>query len=496
MNSRSPFSALRWIALALILGAIILTTLQLVRFSRMRASFPEGMVIAGIPVGGLDRAAAAERLLEVYKTTPIELHYRDSVIQIDPSAAEFELDLDSMLAAADLARTQQSFWVDFWNYLWGRTSPPAEIPLRSSFSEERLRAYLTDEIAARYDQPPIPALPAVGTVSFQQGEQGTALDIDRSISLVENALQSTTQRIVNLPLKMTRPSRPTIQNLEVFLKQTIDLEPFDGLVGLYLMDLQTGEEIHFAYQQGEEFPTNPDVAFTAASIIKIPIMVSIFRRIGDQPDGETTKLLEEMIEKSGNDPADWLMESVIDPLNAPLAVTSDMDTLGLESTFLAGQFYPGAPLLASFQTPANQRADVFTDPDSYNQTTPSEIGMLLEDIYQCNQSGGGALMAVFPNEFTQSECQTMLNYLTRNRIGVLIEAGLPDGTRIAHKHGWVTYFGVMNTLGDAGIVYTPGGNYVLSIFVYRPGELIWDNASSLVADLSTAVYNYFNYSTQ
>lgn len=496
MNSRSPFSALRWIALALILGAIILTTLQLVRFSRMRASFPEGMVIAGIPVGGLDRAAAAERLLEVYKTTPIELHYRDSVIQIDPSAAEFELDLDSMLAAADLARTQQSFWVDFWNYLWGRTSPPAEIPLRSSFSEERLRAYLTDEIAARYDQPPIPALPAVGTVSFQQGEQGTALDIDRSISLVENALQSTTQRIVNLPLKMTRPSRPTIQNLEVFLKQTIDLEPFDGLVGLYLMDLQTGEEIHFAYQQGEEFPTNPDVAFTAASIIKIPIMVSIFRRIGDQPDGETTKLLEEMIEKSGNDPADWLMESVIDPLNAPLAVTSDMDALGLESTFLAGQFYPGAPLLASFQTPANQRADVFTDPDSYNQTTPSEIGMLLEDIYQCNQSGGGALMAVFPNEFTQSECQTMLNYLTRNRIGVLIEAGLPDGTRIAHKHGWVTYFGVMNTLGDAGIVYTPGGNYVLSIFVYRPGELIWDNASSLVADLSTAVYNYFNYSAQ
>lgn len=496
MNNRSPFSALRWIALALILGAIILTTLQLVRFSRMRASFPEGMVIAGVPVGGLDRATAAERLLEMYTTTPVELHYRDSVIQIDPSVAEFELDLESMLAAADLARTQQSFWVDFWNYLWGRTSPPAEIPLRSRFSEERLRAYLADEIAARYDKPPVPALPAVGTVTFQQGQQGTALDIERSISLIENAFQSTSQRTVNLPLTATKPTRPTIQNLEVFLKQTIDLEEFDGLVGLFLLDLQTGEEIHFAYQQGEDFPTNPDVAFTAASMIKIPIMISVFRRIGDQVDAETTKLLEEMIEKSGNDPADWLMESVIDPLNAPLAVTSDMDALGLDSTFLAGQFYPGAPLLASFQTPANQRTDAFTDPDSYNQTTPAEIGMLLEDIYQCNQSGGGALMAVFPNEFTQSECQTMLNYLTRNRIGVLIEAGLPDGTRVAHKHGWVTYFGVMNTLGDAGIVYTPGGNYVLTVFVYRPGELIWDTASNLVAELSEAVYNYFNYSSQ
>jgi len=26
----------------------------------------------------------------------------------------------------------------------------------------------------------------------------------------------------------------------------------------------------------------------------------------------------------------------------------------LDNTFLAGQFFPGAPLLAAFQTPANQ----------------------------------------------------------------------------------------------------------------------------------------------
>jgi len=28
------------------------------------------------------------------------------------------------------------------------------------------------------------------------------------------------------------------------------------------------------------------------------------------------------------------------------------------------------------------------------------------------------------------------------------------GTQVAHKHGWTTYFGVMTSLGDAGIVYT------------------------------------------
>jgi beta-lactamase class A len=494
MGRRGRFSALRWISLLLILSAVILVTLQLVRFSRLRTNFPDGMMIADIPVGGLDRAASAQRLLAAYTAVPIELNYGDAVIQISPSIAEFELDLESMLAAADLARSQNSFWIDFWNFLWGRAESPSKIPLRSSFSENRLRTYLSEEIATRYDQPPASALPAVGTVNFQAGVEGTELDIERSIDLIDNALKSTNRRSVDLPLKKTDPPRPSLQNLEILLKQTIDISEFDGLVGMYMLDLQTGEEIHFAYQQGADLPTNPDVAFTAASIIKIPIMVSVFRRVGEDIDEETRNLLELMIEKSGNDPADWVMEKEIDPTSAPIAVTEDLKQLGLTSTFLAGQFYPGAPLLAAFETPANTRADVNTDPDIYNQTTPAEIGALLEDIYQCNLAGGGTLMAVFPGEFTQSECQTMLDYLSRNKIGLLIESGVPDGTQVAHKHGWTTYFGVMTSLGDAAVVYTPGGNYVLVIFAYQPSELIWEPTSELVSDLSEAVYNYFNFS--
>ncbi len=491
MRNQSTFSSLRWISLVFILGAVILITLQLIRFSRIRASFPAGMEIAGVPVGGLDHQDSAERLLEVY-TTPVEIHYGIDIIHLNPSTVGFELDLESMLAAAVLARSQQSFWVDFWNFLWGRNIPPAEIPLRASYSETRLRAFLADEIAARYDQPPSPAKPAVGTINFQPGTQGTALEVDRSVLLIENALHSTTQRVVELPLERTQPPRPSFQNLEVLLKQTVDLSGFDGLVGLYLLDLQTAQEIHFIYRQGEDLAIVPDVAFTAASIIKIPIMVSVFRRIGENPDSETVNLLEEMIEKSGNDPADWVMERVIHKTRAPLEVTDDMKSLGLEDTFLAGEFYQGAPLLASIKTPANQRADVNTDPDIYNQTTPSDIGMLLEDIYQCSQTGGGALAAVFPNEISQDECRTMLDYLTKNYLPSLISAGVPEGTRVAHKHGWVTYFGIMYTLGDAAIVYTPGGNYVLVVFLNHPEQLLWDPASKLVEDLSQAVYNYYN----
>ncbi|MEE9188942.1 MAG: hypothetical protein V3U36_06200, partial [Anaerolineales bacterium] len=105
MRSTS-FSALRWFSLFMILAAVAVFTMQLVRFSRLRANFPNGMGIAEVPVGGQDRATSAQRLLEVYSATPVELHYGDEIIHLDPAVAEFKLDLESMLAAADLARSQ------------------------------------------------------------------------------------------------------------------------------------------------------------------------------------------------------------------------------------------------------------------------------------------------------------------------------------------------------------------------------------------------------
>ena len=494
MRASGSLSFLRFFSLGLLLAAVILATLQLVRFSRIRAFLPAGLIIAGVPVGGLDRTDATERLLEMY-SSPVEVYYDDAVIQMDPNVIDFRLDLESMLAVADLERTQKQFWVDFWDYLWGRTEFPSQIPLSASVSEARLRAFLTD-ISARYDQPPESPLPIPGSPEFQPGKSGTALDIDRSLPLVESALSSIDSRMVSLPIRQMDPTRPVFQNLEVLLKQTITGSGFDGLAGVYLQDLNNNQEIHFEYLDGEDLPTNPDVAYTASSIIKVPIMVSAFRHLADDSDQESQKLLQDMIDLSGNEAADWLMDRVLDSERGPLIVSEDMETLGLESTYLAGYFSFGSPLLAVFETPANTRTDVFTDPDPYSQTTPSEIGMLLEDIYQCAQNGGSALVAAFPGEITRQECQEMNTLLLNNRLPVLLTAGLPEATPIAHKHGWVTVNGVINTIGDAGIIYSPGGNYILVVFLYHPEQLVWDPASALVTELSRAVYNYYNLPTQ
>ena len=489
-RSSSGFSSLRFFSVALILVAIVLTVLQLVRFSRVRSYFPAGLEIASVPVGGLNRTQSAARLLEAY-STPLVLHYGEAEIHLNPAVVDFQLDTEAMLAAADLERTQELFWEEFWDFLWRRTTNPGSVPLRSSYSETRLRAYL-EEIAKRYDQAPVPARPVAGTTNFEAGKPGYVLDPDGAVLLIENALRSLQGRTVALPLARTDPTRPSMRNLEILLQQTLQISGFDGIAGIYLIDLQTAQELHFAHQLGENLPVNPDIAFTASSIIKIPIMVSAYRRISDDPGEETKKLLQDMITASGNEAADWLMDRVIDPTRGPLVVTEDMQTLGLQNTFLAGKFTLGSPLLANIRTPANQRTDVNTDPDIYSQTTPSDIGMLLADLYQCAQSGGGTLPAIFAGEITPAECQEMINLLVANKLPVLLTAGIPEGTRIAHKHGWVTYNGVINAIGDAGIIYSPGGNYVLAVFLHHPVQLVWDPASLLISELSRAVYNYFN----
>ena len=500
MRNRRSIPILRGASIALLSLALVMVVISLISYSRQRNNYPSGMKIAGVPVGGVDPQIASQRVLQVY-SSPIEVQYGGASIHIDPSVVGFDLELDSMIAAADLERTGGSFWGGFWNYLWNRDPQPIEVPLSAKIEEERLSAYLQNEIAARYDEPPTPAQPIPGTTSFSPGSPGRVLDIERAVRLIEDTLRSPTTRTVVLSFEQSLASRPTMENLEILLQQNISLANFDGVMGVYLLDLQTGQEIHFAVNQGETISVNPDVAFTASSTIKIPIMVSYFIKYGPPAiNTDAMELIRSAMQTSENALADVLLDE-LDPNRGPLIVTENMRTIGLENTFLAGFFcnpeFP-CPLLERISTPANQRNDVFTDPDSFNQTTPSDAGMLLADIYQCAASGGGALIAAFPDKINTQICQQMISFLAADKIGVLIEAGVPEGTQVAHKHGWITEpsSGVIQNISDAGIVYTPGGNYVLVIYAYHPVQTIWEPVSNLFAQMSQAVYNFYNIPTQ
>jgi beta-lactamase class A len=193
--------------------------------------------------------------------------------------------------------------------------------------------------------------------------------------------------------------------------------------------------------------------------------------------------------QSGNFTANLLLRDIIgegDTYRGVEKLTASMNTLGLKNTFMAAPYDEEEGTKSTIVTTANSRNDIDTNPDPAIQTTPLDTGALLEMIYQCSH-GGGALMVAYPNQVTADECKQMIEWLSRNRIDSLIETGVPAGTNVAHKEG----FGG-DTHADAGIVFSPGGDFVLVVFLYRPQWLEWDESEPLVTNISTATYNYFN----
>ena len=98
----------------------------------------------------------------------------------------------------------------------------------------------------------------------------------------------------------------------------------------------------------------------------------------------------------------------------------------------------------------------------------------------------GVLMAAIEQEVAASprSCAAMKTVLTRQEFNTEIPAGLPAGTPVAHKTGWIT-----GSLHDAAVVYPNGRKpYVLVVLTRKiPLE---QTAQTLIAELSREVYAY------
>lgn len=481
--------AVRWLLLFLgalfLLAAVSISIVDYVNFRAPQSAIPSGVSVEGIPIGGLDLAQAEERLTEAF-SVPVELRYLDARLQVSPAELGFAPSYSATLAQIDAHLPKQSWFA----HLWGKTQPsaPLDLPLVAEVDLSQIQNHLEQIISPRYDQPATAVTPILYSTNYLPGQAGFALkSASESAEQIRSALLSPTQRVVALEVHQTAALPLDPRNLEAFLKQTVKLEKFNGLIEVYLRDLASGETIHIALNANQDVV--PDVAYSAASTIKIPIMVSTMRRLEEPLPTQATRWMDQMIAESLNPPADGLMKAYMDNDTGPLMVTSDLRELGYQNTFLAGYFDPGSPLLERVNTPANQRRDIFLDPDFYNQTVPSEAGDLLWRIYRCANHNE----LLFNGEVTASECQQMLTYLLANRIHALIEAGLPPEGRAAHKHGWTNDLdGLIHTISDSAVVYTPGGDYVLVIFAYTANQFLYVTANQLFAKLSQSIYNAYN----
>ena len=464
------------ILLLILLGMAALT---IMRYVNHRQRFPRPLQVGSLILQEMDREAARQRLQEAF-SQPVTLRYLDQEGELDPKEVGFRLYAKQMLDAVWGQPSTQLDAADFLAVTLGGATRPLPVPVAADYD---LRALVRElqAMAAQWDRPARPPHLVKAKLRFAPGEPARKLDIEASLPQVVGALLSPTQRQADL--MVTQEGGEPVQRDTGLLRAAIQefLADFPGAAGIFVKDLANDEELAM----------NEEVAFAGMSLMKVAIMEEFFRRKERAPTIEETKLLTETMTLSGNYTANLLLAEIGEgnPYQGVRRLTESMRRIGLVNTFMATPYDEDRPP-PRIVTPANSRRDVDTEPDPYMQTTPQDMGLLMEMIYQ-GARGGGTLIAAYPGQITPEECQAMLELMKGNRIGSLIEEGSPEGTPIAHKHGWID-----DTHADAGIVFCPGGDYVLVIFLYQQGWLQWERSAPLIADIAHVTYNYFNMDDQ
>ncbi|MFL7838298.1 MAG: serine hydrolase [Candidatus Promineifilaceae bacterium] len=447
-------------------------------YYRSRDQMPPGMTVAGIDVSGMNLEEVEEALNEHY-LSPIFISNETERVEVNPADFGFVLDMDYMLGEAEALSKPKEEWQAFLEFVVGRSLSPVSVELRATHDREALQREI-ETLASFMDSPATGPRLIEETESYEMGKAGFVTDVDASLPLVEAALYEPFQREVQLVIIDQEPKAFDMAMLE----QSIDreIQGFDGLGSFFILDLQTGEELGI----------NADVALSGLSVVKIAILLETYRAIDTEPNSDQAKLIAETAEHSGNYSANLLLDVVAGMDNAYLGVdilTESMQRLGLENTFIVTPYEePNRAGKETLITPANSVADLITNPDPTMQTTAEDMGTLLEMIYHCSK-GGGTLLALYPEELTPGECQAVIDSLSKNMEAYLIRYGVPPDTVVSHKHGWAG-----NTHGDAGIVFSPAGDYIIVEYLSQPQTdwLVHDTSFPLLREVSRAVYNYFN----
>jgi hypothetical protein len=463
--------------------------LELITFSQQDERLPENLTVAEIASGGLLPSEAVAEWERVY-AEPVILYYNNSPILLDPSSIGYRVNWQSMLAEAlNATDTEGGFWIRFLNHLTRQEiEAPITVPIQAEYQRSLLEQFLLD-VSARYDQSPGAAGFDTQTLTTFTGNTGAQLNIDEAITWIDAALNDPENRVVSLPVGGADASRPSLDTLEAMIIEYLDSQGFiyDGTTtvgSVYVLDLETGEEISIL----------GDVAYSAASTMKLAILIDYFRNLDTDPTPEEAWLLAQSLLCSENASSNLLMTILgggNDVFAGIASVTRTAQAAGARNTFITAPFatVPGETFGSSNAPPVTTPNPQFdAQPDPFNQTTAEDMGSLMIMIYDCANFGSG-LMIAFPNEFTQTECRRMLELMTANDLLRLLQGGLPRGVEISHKNGWLN-----NMVGEAGIVYPVNGRtYVISVFLWEDTDQVnYARLWPLVEGISRAAWNHFS----
>ena len=235
--------------------------------------------------------------------------------------------------------------------------------------------------------------------------------------------------------------------------------------GVYVWDYQTGNYVDI----------NGETQFSAASIIKVPILVEMFRRIeaGDldlyekfnmtsyyrtggsgylqyRPEGasfEMNDLANYMIRTSDNTATNMILSAVGGANEMDMALRK----WGFSKTYVQTWL-----------------------PDLYgtNITTPKDMATILFN-------------ADNPDFLSLENRARIVEIMSKVKNTSLLQQGIPENARLIHKTG-----DIGEMLGDVGVVTMPDGRrYIITVMVKRR----WNDysARSLINSISSVTYNSF-----
>ncbi|HMT21550.1 MAG TPA: peptidoglycan binding domain-containing protein, partial [Promineifilum sp.] len=403
----------------LVLGASYLLY-QGFLFWRAMDKLPPSTVIAGVPVGGLTPDAAREAVNEHYLSSVVVLNGEERAAELMPQDAGFTIDTESMLAEAQAEWQTQEMWRRYAEFVIGISPRPIVIPISARHDEATLTTRL-NTIADFIDRPAQGPQLLADTGEIQPGQPGLIVDRAATLDQMRSALYSPEDRSVGLTLIEQPAPEWDIRVLQDAIEN--QLASFEGFASVFILDLQTGEEVRI----------NSDVAVSALSIMKIAIFVQAYRALDNPPNDYEQELLLSTATASSNHSANLLLHIIAGQDNTyegAEVLTREMRHMGMTNSFMAVPYdaavVPSRP--GTYATPANENPTINTNPDLTMQTTAEDIGGLLAMLYYCAKGEGG-LLAIYPGEITQEECQAIVDLMVQNVEGNLIRFGVPDGVR-------------------------------------------------------------------
>jgi beta-lactamase class A len=260
----------------------------------------------------------------------------------------------------------------------------------------------------------------------------------------------------------TIPLRKELTSLKAQMEMTIANYPALS-PGIFAIDVETGDYVDIG----------GDRVFSAASTIKLPILLAFFEAVdAGQIDLNEMLIVERNTIASGSGTLQYSPGKELTALKTAtqMIVISDNTATNMIIDRLGGKEFINSRFRAwGLQNTYIQNK--LGDFKGTNKTTPMDLVRV------------AALIAKHKviSESSRTNALDILN-ATENR--KLLAAGLGEGANIAHKTGDIGF-----VIGDAGIVEKPNGKlYLIGVFVVRPYNDL--DARYLVQELSRSAYNY------